>query len=462
MEGSVGSNSVKFLVDSGAAVSAVDQAILPPDIHRRINPSSSETIGANGMPLDVVGQIPLEVTLGEFRQTQDFVVVRNLSVDCLLGADFLLRHGAVVDCASRQLVVAGTEVPIISQSRITNQSNPVTCIVTIPATVEVPGRTVQLIHGKLSGSVDPGVEEGLVETLESGGVPKHLLVARTLSRVSPATEVVLQVVNMAPETLKLYKGTRVGQFTSRKYILQMGEAVRNQQAQFSDPVELSQEDIDVSGSNISHAQQQELLDLLNEYRDIFVTESGALGKTLLVKHSIVTQGSPIRQPLRRMPVATKGVVQDEVRKMLDRGVIRPSNSPWSSPIVLVRKRDGSWRFCVDFRKLNSVTHKDAYPLPWIDETLESLGGSIYFTTLDLASGYWQVELQEADKEKTAFSTPNGHYEFNVMPFGLTNAPATFQRLMECTLAGLTMEECLIYIDDIIVFSASFRQHLAHL
>ena len=140
--------------------------------------------------------------------------------------------------------------------------------------------------------------------------------------------------------------------------------------------------------------------------------------------------------------------------MLKDGIIRPSSSPWSSPVVMVKKKDGSWHFCVDYRKVNSVTHKDAYPLPRIDATLDYLAGSTYFTTLDLASGYWQVEVNGQDKQKTAFSTETGHYEFNVMPFGLTNAPATFQRLMECVLTGLTTEQCLIYLDDIIVFSKS--------
>ena len=145
--------------------------------------------------------------------------------------------------------------------------------------------------------------------------------------------------------------------------------------------------------------------------------------------------------------------------MLDQGVVRPSTSPWSSPIVMVQKKDGSWRFCVDYRKVNAVTRQDAYPLPRIDA---SWTGSAYFTTLDLASGYWQVELDNEAKEKSAFSTPSGHFEFNVMPFGLTNAPATFQRLMECVLAGLTPSECLVYLDDIIVFSTSFAEHLSRL
>ena len=203
--------------------------------------------------------------------------------------------------------------------------------------------------------------------------------------------------------------------------------------------------------------------LLNKYKSLFqIGNNQPIGRTSVVKHDILTEGPPIRQKYRRLPVATKSVVNEEVKKMLQSGVIRRSTSPWSSPVVLVRKKDGSWRFCVDFRKLNSITHKDAYPLPKIEETLDSLSGAKYFSTLDLASGYWQVELREPAKEKTAFSTPMGLFEFNVMPFGLTNAPATFQRLMECVLAGLSMEECLVYIDDVIVFSETFQDHLANL
>ena len=138
---------------------------------------------------------------------------------------------------------------------------------------------------------------------------------------------------------------------------------------------------------------------------------------------------PICQPLRHVPEALKETIESEVTSMHEQSVIGPSTSPWSSPVVMVCKNDGSWHFCVDYHKLNSVTHRDAYPLPRIDATFESLSGCKYLTTLDLASGFWQVALEESDKEKTAFSTPQGHFEFNVMPFGLTNAPATFQRLM---------------------------------
>ena len=148
--------------------------------------------------------------------------------------------------------------------------------------------------------------------------------------------------------------------------------------------------------------------------------------------------------------------------MLQKDIVERSSSPWASPIVLVKKKDGSTRFCVDYRKLNSITRKDAYPLPRIDDTLDTLHGSMWFTTLDLASGYWQVEVEKRNQHRTAFSTPNGLFEFKVMPFGLCNSPATFQRLMDLVLAGLQWSSCLVYLDDIIILGKDFKSHLENL
>ena len=148
--------------------------------------------------------------------------------------------------------------------------------------------------------------------------------------------------------------------------------------------------------------------------------------------------------------------------MQEKDVIQQSSSPWASPIVLVKKKDGTTRFCVDYRKLNNVTRKDAYPLPRIDSTLDTLSRSQWFSTLDLVSGYWQVEIDEKDQPKTAFCTTEGLYEFKVMPFGLCNAPATFQRLMDLVLAGLQWSHCLVYIDDVIILGCDYDDHLQNL
>ena len=168
--------------------------------------------------------------------------------------------------------------------------------------------------------------------------------------------------------------------------------------------------------------------LLETYSDIFVSgPNEPLGRTTRAEHSIDTGDSrPVKQRPYRIPVHLNKVVDRQVNDMLERGLIRSSNSPWSSPIVLTPKKDGDYRFCVHFRRVNSLTKKDAQPMPRIDDILDQLGGARYFSTLDLASGFWQVPLREQDREKTAFSVGGDHYEFTVMPVGLTNACATFQ------------------------------------
>ena len=145
--------------------------------------------------------------------------------------------------------------------------------------------------------------------------------------------------------------------------------------------------------------------------------------------------------------------------MLEGGQIEPSDSPWASPVVLVTKRDGSTRFCVDYRRLNYLTVKDAYPLPRIDDSLRLLGNQQWFSTMDLASEYWQVAMSADAKRNAAFVTHAGLYQFQVMPFGLCNAPATIERLMECVLCGMRWSRCLVYLDDVISFGTTLPEAL---
>lgn len=218
-----------------------------------------------------------------------------------------------------------------------------------------------------------------------------------------------------------------------------------------------------SAEGLDVRQRTQLEELIRQHLSVFSQGNDDIGRTSVVKHLIDTQGSkPIKIPPRRLPIYRREEAHKLLEEMRAAKVISPSTSPWSSPVVLVKKKNGSLRFCVDYRRLNDATKKDSYPLPRIDLTIEALGESQWFSTLDLQSGYWQVEMAPEDKEKTAFTFGHGLYEFNVMPFGLANAPATFQRLMELVLNGVPPQACLVYLDDIIVHGRSFEEAASNL
>ena len=215
--------------------------------------------------------------------------------------------------------------------------------------------------------------------------------------------------------------------------------------------------------NLLPEAKHQLQSLVVQFEDVFAVEDNELGRAHDVTHAINTgDNPPIKQRPRRVPFALRDEVVRMVDKMLEQGVIRPSKSPWGSPIVLVAKKDGTTRFCVDYRRLNAITKKDVYPLPRIDDTLDTLANNKCFSTLDLASGYWQIAMDESSREKTAFTTHVGLYDFTVMPFGLCNAPATFQRLMESVLHGLIGRSCMVYLDDVLVLGDSVEEHIANL
>ena len=211
-------------------------------------------------------------------------------------------------------------------------------------------------------------------------------------------------------------------------------------------------------------QRQRVKSVIEKYSFLFVMNSLDLGRMDLIKHHIKLKDyTPIKDRYQRIPPHQYEEVRKHLKEMLDIGAIRRSNSPWASPVVLVSKKDGSLRFCIDLRKLNARTVKDAYSLPHIEDALDSLNGACIFTSLDLKSGYWQVELDEESIPLTAFTVgPLGFYECIRMPFGLTNAPATFQRLMESCLGELHLDWCIIYLDDIIIFSKNPDDHITRL
>ncbi|XP_058869672.1 uncharacterized protein LOC131720990 [Acipenser ruthenus] len=213
------------------------------------------------------------------------------------------------------------------------------------------------------------------------------------------------------------------------------------------------------GEQLLPDQQVELRKLIGKFGDVF---SDVPGRTNLTEYAVITPpGVTVRERPYRIPESRRSGVQNEVRAMLELGVIEPSRSEWCSPIVIVAKKDGTNRFCVDFRKVNAIAKFNAYPMPRIDELLDRLGTARFISTLDLTKGYWQIPLTRNSCEKTAFSTPDGLFHFKTMPFGLHGAPAAFQRLMDEVLHP-HREYAAAYIDDVVIYSSTWREHVIRL
>ena len=232
--------------------------------------------------------------------------------------------------------------------------------------------------------------------------------------------------------------------------------------------EVVEEEVPASskGHDLAHLtsqQAQQVEALIQQFPELF-KENAPLGIVPGIKHQIRTEPGaiPIRTKQWRMPETSRSEIRRQCDEMLDMGVIEPSTSPWLSPVVLVRKKDGKLRFCVDFRKINALTMMDSWPMPRIDELIDDLGGAIWFTTLDAKNAYWTIEMDPEDKDKTAFSDGHRLLQFTRMPFGLVTAPSTFMRAMARILSPVLGRHTLAYLDDVVIFSATFEDHLKHL
>ena len=303
-------------------------------------------------------------------------------------------------------------------------------------------------------------------------LPHSLSVMNTYTKMTTGKEVAVMVKNLIAAPITIIKGIKVAQVVAANMVPQeedvpetfkkLDEMQGIQQTRMSvEQREVLFQQLYLSGLGVVWQKQAAAHALLAEYHDIFSLDPGKLGCTDLVKHKIrVIDNKPFKERFQRIPPSMVDEIHVHVKEMLDVGTIHPSQNPWCNTVVLVCKKDGGLCFYIDFWKLNARTKKESYLLPWIQEATEGLVGAGYFSCLDVKAGFWQIAMVEAWKQYTAFTRGSlGIFECKCMPFALSNAPATFQRLMENCLGELNLTYCLIYLDDVIVFSKTEKEYL---
>ena len=288
--------------------------------------------------------------------------------------------------------------------------------------------------------------------------------------VAGSNRVVVVLRNNTRDWLEIRKGTPVARMVAANQVPQVIDTISTERPKEQPTLTEAERQVllldklDLSGLEAWPAEQAEkACGLLQEYHDIFSLEKHGMGHTKVTKYKIVLKDldtPPLKEQFCRIPPPQLDEVREHLKLMLDAGVVQWSNSPWCNTVVLVRKKDRSLCFCIDFRRLNVLTVKDSHPLPRIYETLKSLVGAAHYSTFDLNSGFWQVPMDEESKQYTALTLGSmGLYKCKSMTFGLCNAPPTFQRLMQNCLGKLNLTYCLIYLDDMIVFSEMPEEHL---
>lgn len=414
-----------MLVDTGATLSVLRKEIFDKISSKTATLNSLEKVGhpvlsANSEPLKVYGKLDLPITIDKLIYDS---TVADISVDAILGLDFLLKFDGVVDVTKHILKIRDNSISMIRKGHIG-------CFrVSMADTIHIPPRSEIVTNCNVCIPDKERLPEGasIIEADDEFLKSEKGLIGKIL--VSNTEVVPVRLMNLSSQVQVIHSGTVVANLSPVDDVIEGPTDISKEKAKQLNPA--LQYLFNRSSSTLNAKQKEELKSLLLRNSGLFSKDDKDFGRTNIVKHSINTgSGIPIRQSLRRTPVHWKDHIDQQIDDMLKEDVIEKSSSPWASGVILVRKKDGSFRFCVDYRRLNDATIKDAYPLPRIDETLDHLSGAGWFSTLDLSSGYWQVEVDPKDKPKTAFITKKGLYQFKVMPFGLCNAPATFERLME--------------------------------
>ena len=486
---------VLFTADTGASKTIISNRVFE-SLKEEDRPElvkTSRLVGPSGVSIEEKGKGTFSIKLGPVQMKVE-AIVAAIDDDCLLGVDILqnVDNGPADLLMSKGVIVLNKkEVPII-QVGVTNRVRKVTAAdhFVIPAQSEC---VVDVIVERHEYDDFSSEKDYLVEPTEHFQAEYPLQMASTLVDINEGCTCKVRMLNPFPTAMSIKQDAVIGRaepiqgkpvvivsqedeterenYTSARRVKLVAEEVKETMpANVSRAINLD-ENLEIPAhldklynkttEGLDDYEKKRVAQLLCKFADSFSKDEWDLGLTHLTSHAIKTEGAPpVKQPPRRVPLAYAADEKKAIEDLKAKGVIRESVSPWASPIVLVKKKDGGVRPCVDYRKVNELVKPDGFPLPRIQDCLDAVAGSELFSIFDLTSGYFQIPLLEQDIPKSAFVCKYGHYEMTRMPFGLNNAASTFQRTMELALSNLQWITCLIYIDDIIVFGKTFEQHMS--
>jgi transposase InsO family protein len=477
----IAGNTCTALLDTGSTVSTLALSFHEKylqDIPIRNLDNLLKIEGAGGHNLPYLGYIETDITIpGDFESHKIlFLIVPdtnyNSSVPALIGTNFLAPlmeiQQAHYGVRFLQVMSLGTAWQLSfkcmhSQNKFLDRNGGCLCILrnAEPQKVKIPPHTAVTIYGKPVNKVYHPFCHGITTATANGDRLQEVEITPLLLNYDYNSDELIPVIlsNPTTETVVVHPQAIIGE------IQQVTLTSFQISAETTGNVDGNDDWMQCFTLEDSLLQdKRDIYKFLSNWEDVFSKNDLDIGFTNLVKHDInLSDETPFKQRHRRIPPSMYDEVKSHLQKLVDGGIIRPSHSPWASNMVLVRKKDNTLRICVDFRQLNNRTIKDSYYLPRIDEMLECLSGHKYFSILDMKSGYHQVGVTEEHKQRTAFTAgPLGFWEFNRLPFGLCNAPATYQRVMEQILGSLNYNICLVYLDDVIIFSRTYEDHFNRL
>ena len=438
------------LADAGAVITLI-RASIARELELPIHPAPHmRATSVTGDELNVVGRTAAGIKIGHKSFSQCMYVVEGLDNEVILGADYLEKLGDVTYNFAKATLKIGNEVIPMGKKAVAGD-------VRLVQSVEIPPLSEVAVVCKVDCLDVDGqlcVFEG-----ENTFCPKSVLVGRSVDHANNGS-VRIPVMNTSTTRLTIQKNTVVGKVDtvdseSELFLTDMGKKP-TQKKRPGDSLKLET-------TNCTKEEFVRLQNKLNEYPDVVAESISELGRTNLVEHVIETEpgAGPVRSRPYNIPMGLRAEVKRQLDEMLEQGLISMSTGVWTSPIVLVKKKDNKLRFCVDYRKLNSITKTPACCLQSIENAMETMHGKRYFSALDLCSGFYQVELAKESREKSGFITPWGAYEWNVMPMGSSGSPATFQRLSMAVMADMIREgSSVVYLDDWLITSTTFEEHLS--